>query len=103
MSAEPENEILDIAAGLAYYIAVARSIVSREPEAVVGLITDARKAAGNDVENNTRGCLTALRTVALEQVKIADAALEIFETCIALANSAALGGDSARQLKSRDS
>jgi hypothetical protein len=86
----PENYILDIAAGLACSIAIARTIVSSEPAAVVALVTAARKAAGNDVEKNTHGSLTALRASALEQVKLADAALEIFETCGVLANSAAL-------------
>ena len=57
---------------------------------VVALITAARKAAGNDVEKNTRGSLTALRASALEQFKLGDAALEIFETCGVLANETAI-------------
>jgi hypothetical protein len=90
MSAEPENQILDIAAGLAYCIDLARKIVSSDPEAVVALIVAAREAAGDDVEKNTRGCLAALRTAALEQVKLAEAALEVFEICSEIANGAAL-------------
>jgi hypothetical protein len=42
------------------------------------------------VEKNTRGSLTALRASALEQFKLADAALEIFETCGVLANETAI-------------
>jgi hypothetical protein len=94
-SAEPENQIGNILAGLASCIAVARWIVLSEPAAVVALITAARKAAGNDVENNTRGCLLELRAVALAQVKVADAALDIFETCSELANGVALAAPSA--------
>jgi hypothetical protein len=85
-----DKGIIDIASGIAAGIAVAREIVSREPADVVALIIEARKAAGDDVENNTRGCLNGLLAAAIEQVKIAEAALEIFETCGQLANSAAL-------------
>ena len=94
MSAEPDNDILNIAAGLGYAIALARQIVSSEPAAVVALITAARAAAGNDVENNTRGSLTGLRAAALAQVELADAALEIFGICGELANSSALAAPS---------
>jgi hypothetical protein len=82
----PSNEIIDIASGIAHGIAVAREIVSREPADVVALIVAARKAAGDDVEKNTRGCLTGLRTAGIEQAKLAAAALEIFEACGEIAN-----------------
>jgi hypothetical protein len=90
MTTEPENDILDIAAGLGCFIAIARQIVSADPAATVALIVAARKAGGDDVEKNTRGCLVALRSAALAQAGLADAALEIFETCGVLANSAAM-------------
>jgi hypothetical protein len=95
VSREPENELLDIAAGLGYGIALAKQIVSAEPAAVVALITAARNAAGNDVEKNTIGSLTGLRVAALEIVKLAEGALEIFGICGDLANSAALAAPSA--------
>ena len=61
-----------------------------EPADVLAFIVAARKAGGDDVEKNARGCLVALREAALAQARLADAALEIFETCILLANEAAL-------------
>jgi hypothetical protein len=81
-----DTDIIGLAAGIAAGIAVAREIVSREPADTISLIVAARKAAGDDVEKNTRGCLSGLRTAGIEQAKLAAAALEIFETCGELAN-----------------
>jgi hypothetical protein len=93
MSAEPDNDTLNIAAAIGYSIAIARQSVSSESEAIVKLITDAqgrRKRRGT----NTRKSLTGLREAALAQVKLASAALEIFEICSDLANGAALAAPS---------
>jgi len=88
---------------LAAGISFASELASADPNELIRIFEFARRAAGTEVEREMMQVVLAMRAAAVEQAKLADAAIAMIEACSAIVDqstfAAARSSDVGTQLQ----